>query len=132
MSVKTHERVSENLVGKPLEVITGVSSTVELQAIDEMAVDFSGLVHGGFTFGLADYAAMLAVNHPNVVLGYAQAKFTAPVRVGDKMIAKAVITKIDGGKSEVNVDVTVGTNRVFTGSFNCYSLEKHILDRGTK
>ena len=32
----------------------------------EMAADDRGLVHGSFTFGLADYAAMLAVNDPSL------------------------------------------------------------------
>ena len=47
-----------------------------------MAADGRGLVHGGFTFGLADFAAMCAVNDPNVVLGAATCKFLAPVQVG--------------------------------------------------
>jgi acyl-coenzyme A thioesterase PaaI-like protein len=49
-----------------------------------MVVDAHGLVHGGFVFGLADYAAMLAVNDPNVVLGAAEARFLKPVRRGDQ------------------------------------------------
>ena len=36
-----------------------------------MSADDRGLTHGGFYFGMADYAAMLAVNDPNVVLGSA-------------------------------------------------------------
>jgi acyl-coenzyme A thioesterase PaaI-like protein len=48
-----------------------------------MAVDDRGLVHGGFVFGLADHAAMLAVNDPNVVLGAASTRFLKPVRVGE-------------------------------------------------
>ena len=32
-------------------------------------------------FGAADYAAMLAVNDPNVVLGNAELRFVAPVEV---------------------------------------------------
>lgn len=32
-----------------------------------MAADEYRLVHGGFIFGLADYAVMLAINEPTVV-----------------------------------------------------------------
>ena len=64
----------------PVEVVGGSKAIVELTATPEMEADASGLTHGGFTFGLADYAAMLAVNHPNVVLGSAQTKFTSPRR----------------------------------------------------
>ncbi len=117
------------LVGTPVEVVGGSKAIVELTATPEMEADASGLTHGGFTFGLADYAAMLAVNHPNVVLGSAQTKFLAPVATCDKMRAEATVKNMDGIKSEVNVDVTVEGKKVFTGTFQCYSLEKHVLTK---
>ena len=129
MEIKTHGKISQMLVGIPLEVVDGVRAVAELTAINEMAADFTGLVHGGFTFSLADYVAMLAVNHPNVVLGQAQVKFTAPIRVGDTMKAEAIVTKREGRKSEVNVVVKVGDKNVFTGLFSCYTLDKHVLDK---
>jgi uncharacterized protein (TIGR00369 family) len=127
MEIRTHDRISRMLVGVPLEVVDGVMAVAELTATVEMAADSTGLVHGGFTFSLADYAAMLAVNHPNVVLGQSQAKFTAPVRVGENMRAKATVTKTEGRKSEVNVEVKVDEKKVFTGIFTCYTLDKHVL-----
>jgi acyl-coenzyme A thioesterase PaaI-like protein len=127
MNIRTHGGISHSLVGIPIEVINGVESIAELKALNEMAADSSGLIHGGFTFGLADYAAMLAVNHPNVVLGSAQARFMAPVKIGETMMAHAKVIKTDGKKSKVNVEVNVDEQKVFTGVFTCYSLEKHIL-----
>jgi uncharacterized protein (TIGR00369 family) len=127
MEIRTHDRISRMLVGVPLEVVDGVMAVAELTATVEMAADSTGLVHGGFAFSLADYAAMLAVNHPNVVLGQSQAKFTAPVRVGENMRAKATVTKTEGRKSEVNVEVKVDEKKIFTGIFTCYTLDKHVL-----
>jgi predicted thioesterase len=72
---------------------------------------------------------MLAVNHPNVVLGSAQVKFTAPVKTGDTMRAEATVTNINGKKSEVSVEVKVGEQKVFSGIFLCYSLETHVLEK---
>ena len=129
LDIRTHVKISERLVGRPLEVTTSKRAVVELVATAEMEADALGLTHGGFTFGLADYAAMLAVNHPNVVLGSAQTRFIAPVKTGDTMRAEATVTNVDGKKSEVNVDVKVGERKVFTGTFQCYSLEKHVLEK---
>jgi acyl-coenzyme A thioesterase PaaI-like protein len=129
MNIRTHGGISHNLVGTPIEIVDGAESTVELKALSEMALDSSGLIHGGFTFGLADYAAMLAINHPNIVLGSAQVRFMAPVKIGETMRAQAIVTKTDGRKSEVNVEVSVGDQKVFTGVFTCYSLEKYILHK---
>ncbi len=76
-----------------------------------MAADERGLVHGGFVFGLADYAAMLAVNHPNVVLASAEVRFLKPVVVGERLVAEAWVEETDGRKSRVQVEVRAGGAR---------------------
>ena len=129
MKIKTHVRVSADLVGSPVDVIEGVKAIAQLRTRGDMVVDSTGLIHGGFTFGLADYAAMLAVNHPYVVLSSANVKFTAPVNVGETMIAEAKVTTVDGKKSEVNVEVKVEERRVLMGLFTCYTLDKHVLNK---
>jgi acyl-coenzyme A thioesterase PaaI-like protein len=92
-----------------------------------MQADDSGLIHGGFVFGMADYAAMLAVNDPNVVLGAADVRFTKPCRLGEKLTAKARILEEKGKKRMVEVIVGSGTDTVFEGTFTCFVLEKHVL-----
>lgn len=96
-------------------------------ALPEMAADERGLVHGGFVFGLADYAAMLAVNHPNVVLGSAEVRFLKPVTVGERLVAHATVEETDGRKSRVLVEVRRGEEAVMSGSFRCFTLERHVL-----
>ena len=129
MDLKTHKRALARLLGKPVIVEDDLEAEVELEACEEMAVDEKGLIHGGFTFGLADYAAMLAVNHPHVVLGRSESRFLAPVRVGDVMRAVAKVEGRGGGRRKVEVDVTVEGRRVFEGVFTCYILDRHVLDR---
>ena len=94
-----------------------------------MAVDERGLVHGGFVFGAADYAAMLAVNDPNVVLGFSEARFIAPVTVGDRVVAAAHTVTTEGRRRDVEVTAHVGDNKVFEGRFQCFVLERHVLDK---
>lgn len=132
MDVKTHRRAVPRLVGAPISVEDDVSSEVELRASEEMAVDERGLIHGGFTFGLADYAAMLAVNHPYVVLGKSESRFVAPVRVGELMTAMATVTLREGRRRDVEVEIRVKGDEVFKGRFTCYVLDEHVLDRENK
>ena len=127
----THLAVDHRRVGVPLEIEEGAAS-VALVTLAEMAVDERGLVHGGFVFGLADYAAMLAVNHPHVVLGSADVRFLKPVTVGDRLVARAVVDETDGRKSRVRVEVMRGEEAVMSGSFLCFTLERHVLDAGGK
>lgn len=128
---KTHLKIDPRWVGAPLELGEG-SASAFLVTTPEMAADERGLVHGGFVFGLADYAAMLAVNDPNVVLGAADTRFLKPVRVGERLEARARIEETDGRKSRAKVEVLRGGDIgdiVMTGTFSCFTLDRHIFDR---
>jgi len=127
MNIKTHHKINQELCGKPMVIEDGYSR-VELITNDFMTVDNSGLVHGGFIFGLADYSAMIAVNDPFVVLGGADVKFLKPSKTGDLLTAVARVSEIKGRKQSVNVTVSVGDIKVFEGTFICFVLEKHVLD----
>ena len=126
MNIQTHLSIAKELCGEPTALSAG-ESRVRLTTIPAMAADEAGLVHGGFVFGLADYAAMLAVNHPNVVLGGAQTTFTKPVRVGETLEAHAAVQEESGRKRRVEVTVRRGEDVVFTGVFQCYVLDRHVL-----
>ncbi len=94
-----------------------------------MRTDDTGLIHGGFIFSLADYAAMLAVNHPNVVLGSSEVKFIKPAVSGQELIAEGRITEKEGKKFIVHVDVKYEDSIIFQGTFICYTPEEHVLKR---
>ena len=131
MQPRTHLATSQTLVGRVLELSDGKAKTA-LTTTADMAVDSRGLVHGGFVFGLADYAAMLAVNDPNVVLGGAEVRFLAPVAVGSEVVAQADVTSQDGKKRQVDVSATCGGTTVFLGSFTCFVLPNHVFDQDPK
>ena len=128
MEIKTHPLANRSVLGTPVEIVDGVSAFVELVTDDGMVVDGKGLVHGGFAYGLADYAAILVINQPNVVLGKSESRFLAPVQVGETMRAEACVESAEGKKHVVKVEVYVNENKVFIGEFTCYVLDKHILD----
>jgi acyl-coenzyme A thioesterase PaaI-like protein len=124
---RTHDRIAAALCGRPLELTPG-RARVLLEATSDMSADARGLVHGGFTFGLADYAAMLAVNEPTVVLASAETKFLAPVVVGDRLEADASVERTDGRKRWVKVVVRRDGAPVMEGEFLTVVPDRHILD----
>jgi uncharacterized protein (TIGR00369 family) len=127
MEIRTHRQIDRALCGEPVELAKGYCR-VRLETKPAMAADESGLVHGGFLFSLADYAAMLAVNHPNVVLGSASVKFAAPVRAGEVVEAEAQASETEGKKRLVKVEVLRKEKVVFTGEFVCFVPQRHVLD----
>lgn len=139
--VRTHERIDVTLSGEPVELGEG-RAKLRWWALDTMRADASGLVHGGFVFSLADHAAMLAINHPHVVLGASECRFLAPVCVGETLEAVATLAAVEGKKHQVDVSVrradvmaesddggTVAAgDEVFRGRFTCFVPPRHVLD----
>ena len=127
MQPNTHLGISARLCGAPVELSEG-RAVVRLETTAEMTADDHGLVHGGFVFGLADYAAMLAVNDPHVVLGSADTRFVAPVRLGDTVTATAERSAQKGRKHVIDVRCAVGPREVMTGTLTAFVLDQHVLD----
>jgi len=139
--VRTHLGIDRRLVGEPLAVGEGWARAA-LATLPEMAADASGLVHGGFVFGLADYAAMLAVNHPLVVLAGAEVRFLKPVAAGERLLAEARLAESTGRRRRVEVEVrrrpedgenaeaaenAENAEAVFSGTFHCAVPDRHVL-----
>ncbi|CAH8283766.1 acyl-coenzyme A thioesterase PaaI-like protein [Mariniflexile fucanivorans] len=125
----THLLASKKLIGSVISIGKDCA-TVKLTITNDMIVDTYNLSHGSFVFGLADYAAMVAVNKPTVVLGKATTKFLKPVVLNDEVTAVATLSDNSNGKKViVTVDVKNQKNElVFEGEFVCFILEKHILE----
>lgn len=122
----THERINRALSGEVDKLDDGFARII-LETIDEMSADDLGLVHGGFIFSAADFAAMAAVNDKNVVLASAQTQFLAPVKVGDSVIFEARVRQKEGRKRNVKVTGHVLDIKVFEAEFSTVVLERHIL-----
>jgi acyl-coenzyme A thioesterase PaaI-like protein len=129
MDVRTHAAIDRTLCGTPLHLAPG-QAVVEMQATAAMAADAHGLVHGGFVFGLADHAAMLAVNEPTVVLVAAETRFLRPVRPGDRLRAEATVSEPAPPRYAVRCTVSRAGEPVFEGLFQCHVPRRHVLDRG--
>lgn len=127
MELKTHLEINPRLTGKVVELKEGYAK-VKLETSEVMRADAQGLVHGGFAFGAADYAAMAAVNDPNVVLAKSETKFLAPVRVGEHVVFEGNITQSSGAKHTVEVTGMIRDRKVFSGIFYTVVLENHVLE----
>jgi len=129
MTINTHLAVNPDLCGRITELSAG-RAVCRLTLTDCMRADTKGLVHGGFIFGAADYAAMVAVNEPHVVLSAAEVGFLVPSRVGDELTFEAVVRQSSGIRSEVEVTGRAASGEaVFKGRFACAVPPAHVLHR---
>ena len=124
--IKTHQKINYDLCGEIEKVEVGYVE-LKLVTLPEMVADDLGLIHGGFIFSAADYAAMVAVNERNVVLVACDAQFLAPVKFGDVISVKAKVRHKEGRKRNVNVTAYVGDIKIFEGEFKTVVTERHVL-----
>ncbi len=125
--LQTHERIDQSLCGD-IDILKRGYAKVELDTNESMRADDVGLVHGGFIFSAADFAAMAAVNERNVVLAAASCQFLAPVRVGDMVTFEAFERQKEGRKRSVYVVGTVLEIKVFEGEFKTVVTDNHVLN----
>lgn len=126
MKLNTHLDIDHSLCGKVVKLEEGYAEVL-LHTTQGMRADAQGLIHGGFIFGMADYAAMCAVNDPCVVLGSANSKFVSAVQMGDAVWCKAQVISEKGKKRVLIVEAYVDDILVFEGDFTTFVLEKHVL-----
>jgi acyl-coenzyme A thioesterase PaaI-like protein len=127
LELKTHLKFNKKY-GMLVE-LSETSAKVRFEPTPEMAVDDEGLVHGGFTFGAADFCAMATVNEPFVVLARSQCEFMAPVKVGDVVEFESEILLKEKRKQEIKVIGRINEIKVFEGIFGCVVLDKHVLKK---
>ena len=124
--LRTHENVNHDLSGEILRMEKGYVE-IRLTTNSEMVADDQGLIHGGFIFSAADYAAMVAVNERNVVLVGSDCQFLSPVKFGDEVNFVARVRHKEGRKRNVYVEGHVLNIKVFEGEFKTVITERHVL-----
>ena len=126
MELETHLGIDRSLNGELIFLEEGYAK-VELATTNVMRADAHGLVHGGFCFSAADFAAMAAVNDPSVVLAKSESKFLAPVRVGEVVVFEAKVIAREGRRYTVGVVGDVEQTTVYEGTFYAVVLAEHVL-----
>jgi len=124
--LKTHDKIRTNLCGTIIKLDNGYSKTT-LQTTKEMVLDDLGLIHSGFIFGAADYAAAVAVNEANVVVIGSRSSFLAPAKLNDLIEFEAKAKFEDSRKREIKVIAKINDIKIYEGIFHAVVLEQHIF-----
>jgi acyl-coenzyme A thioesterase PaaI-like protein len=115
--LSTHENINRDLNGELLKLEKGYVE-LRLTTTSDMVVDDQGLIHSGFVFSAADFAAMAAVNERNVV---------SPVKFGDEVNFVARVRHTEGRKRNIYVEAHVLDIKVFEGEFKTVITDRHVL-----
>lgn len=124
--LKTHESINQDLCGE-IEKLDSGFVKLKLVTTHDMIADSQNLIHGGFIFSAADYAAMAAVNEKNVVLVASECQFLSPVKFGDIVNFIAKVRHKEGRKRNIHVAGYVLEIKVFEGEFKTVVTDRHVL-----
>ena len=124
--LKIPKKLRSSFTGDIVELEDGYVKT-KFEPTDEMVIDDYKLIHNGFIFNAADFAAMVAVNNPYLVIITSNTKFLAPIELGNVVDFEAKVVHKYARKREIKVIGTVSDIKVFEGLFLVVILDQHIL-----
>lgn len=123
---KAKSLTEHEIVGELLEVEPDREGLSLLEIVPEMCFKKSGIARGHVLFAQANSLAAATVDADVALTAECAVEFIAPVRVGERILAKARVTTKEGRRREVEVAVKSRERMVLTGRFVLYGLSKEI------
>jgi len=97
-----------------------------LEATNDMTFGKTKVVRADVIFAQANSLAIATIDATVALVGVANIKYKLPVTVGQKLVAKAEITRTRGNKKFVFVRILVKEKEVFRGKFILVSLDDEV------
>jgi acyl-coenzyme A thioesterase PaaI-like protein len=97
-----------------------------LETTSKMTFGRTKVVRGEVIFAQANSLAIATIDAKVALTGVANIKYKLPVYAGQKLVAKAEVTRVRGNKKFVFVRIYVKQQEVFRGKFILVSLEDEI------
>ncbi len=124
--LKAYNRINGELCGRLIELKPGYAK-ISLKTSTNMIADDKGLIHSGFLFCAANFAAMACVNDPYAFPLNSEVSFLSPVKNGDMIIFEAYEKYQNEKKKEIEVKGLLDDIKVLTATFTVLIFEEHIL-----
>ena len=124
--LQTHTRLDEGYVGS-IEHLSSGHCVTSLMTHSFMQADNQKMVFSGFIAAAAEYAAIAAVNEPNVIMLACESNYLAPVRLGEELRFEARVKHNDMRKREINVIAFSNNVKVYIARISVVVTEYHPL-----
>ncbi len=120
----------EEVIGELIELNLGNNGTSVLMVTDQMVFARNQILRGHFLFAPGNSMAVALVDSAIVLTKSADVRFYQTVHLGERVVAKANVTAIQGNRYHVSVNSFVHDEVVFRGEFVVVDLtEKGGVDR---
>jgi len=129
LAAKPKSVAESEVIGELLEVELNIEGISLLETTADMAFPKGGIIRGHILFAQANSLATAIVNAEYTLTAQATVQFTAAAWVGEKILGKARVVKINHWKKEVEVTLKTPRSVVFKGHFLVYSLNERVARR---
>ncbi|MEG6566018.1 transcription factor FapR [Thermoanaerobacterium saccharolyticum] len=121
--------VGSEIVGELIDLELGKSGISVFEPTPEMAFLKTKIIRGHYIYSQAESLAISVIDAEAALIGVANIKYKYPVKIGDRLVAKAEVTRKRGNKYFVWVMIKVKDREVFRGKFILVSLESDSTEK---
>jgi len=116
---------ASEVIGEMIDLKLDASAISILEILPEHAFSRNAIARGHILFAQANSLAIALIDDELALTTKANVQFTRSVRVGERVVAKAVVmSHRQDGRSEIVVESFVGEECVFIGEFTVYRSSK--------
>lgn len=120
--VKTLGRTE--IVGELIDLELNRAGISILETDKSQAFERTQIIKGHFIFAMAESLAMAVIDANVAITGVANIKYRVPVLAGQKLVAKAKVSRVRGDEYFVHVMIHVKDDVVFRGKFILVSVNR--------
>lgn len=118
---KVRSLKKEDVIGEIIDLRLDESALSIFTIGEEHVFSSTKIARGHAIFAQANSLAIALTNAPMALTAHASIRFIRPVRIGERLIAKAKVLNLDEkGVNTVQIDTFVKEEMVFTGTFRIY------------
>lgn len=107
----------EEVIGELVDLELGKQGTSVLVVGDQMVFERNHILRGHFLFAQGNSLAVALVNSEVALTKSAHVRFYQPVKLGDRVVAKATVTSVKENHYSIAVDSKVADEIVFRGEY---------------
>ncbi len=126
--VKTLDRAE--IIGELIDLELNKAGISILETDKSQAFERTQIIKGHFIFAMAESLAMAVIDANVAITGVANIKYRVPVLAGQKLVAKAKVSRVRGDEYFVHVMIHVKDDVVFRGKFILVSVNRQEGVRG--
>lgn len=114
---------SSDLVGELIDLELGKSGISVLSISPDMVLEKTGIARGHYMYAQANSLALAVIDAPAALTGVANVKYKRPIKINERLVAKAEVIRQRGNNSIVWVRTRNDREEVFRAKFLIVSLE---------